>query len=318
VASETVNKCQLFDLNGNMEETIWNEPGGTMSMAYIPETNGEFLASQRFYSPNDSKEAEIVYVKPLSRNNWAVKVMIKLPFVHRFDIIKKNTNNYLIACTLKSDHNFDEDWNHAGKVYTVVLPKNINDINAGNPLPIIMAKDGMFKNHGYYRHIDSAGNVSAVISCEQGVYEFIPPEDPSGRWEINELVDEPASDSLLLDIDNDGNEELITLAPFHGDTVNIYKKANSRFVKIFSYPEKLEFLHAICGGFINGKNVFITGFRKGERNLLAFTFNGNDYEATIIDRNCGSANVLFYKHNGRNIIISANREIGEIAMYYLS
>ena len=27
VAAEKVNKCLLFDLDGNLEETVWDEPG---------------------------------------------------------------------------------------------------------------------------------------------------------------------------------------------------------------------------------------------------------------------------------------------------
>ena len=61
----------------------------------------------------------------------------------------------------------------------------------------------------------------------------------------------------------------------------------------------------------------IIGHRKGERNLLLFTWDQDkgDFRADVLDRDCGPANVLKYLRDGEEVLISTNREIDEVAMY---
>ena len=63
-----------------------------------------------------------------------------------------------------------------------------------------------------------------MVSCENGIYQFIPPASPEGEWEITQLLDTPASDALLLDMDGDGEKELAVLAPFHGEKIDFTKR----------------------------------------------------------------------------------------------
>ena len=62
------------------------------------------------------------------------------------------------------------------------------------------------------------------------------------------------------------------------------------------------------------------GHRKAERDLIVFSYNKEtkQYESEVIDHDCGPANVAHYVKNGTDIIISANRETDEVAMYTIS
>ena len=46
------------------------------------------------------------------------------------------------------------------------------------------------------------------------------PAAPDENWEIEKLVDEAASDAVLVDLDGDGEKEQISISPFHGS--NLY------------------------------------------------------------------------------------------------
>ncbi len=316
VAAEKVDKCLLFDSEGNEKEVVWEEPGGVMTMVQVPGTDGEFLATHKFYSPNDSKEAKIVRVTPDGNGHWEVKTLVDLPFVHRFDILTRNGVRYLIACALKSDHEYKDDWRFPGKVYAAVLPEDLSVYDENHQLELTVIREGMLKNHGYTRDEEN-GVQAAVISCDSGVYRFVPPETPEGEWEIQTLITDTASDGVLVDFDGDGEKELAVLAPFHGDKIRFYKKQDGAYRLQYEFPESREFLHSIYGGDLCGKKVLITGHRKGQRDLMVFYYDAQKetYVSEYIDRDCGSANVFHYVKDGKDYLVSTNREIDEAALY---
>ena len=64
VAGEKHAPCYLLDLEGNLIDTVWEEPGGVMTMVAIPDRDGMFLATHQFILP----------MTP-SRQGWFVQSM---------------------------------------------------------------------------------------------------------------------------------------------------------------------------------------------------------------------------------------------------
>jgi len=319
VGAEKADPCYLFDLEGNKVDTVWEAPGGTMSMVWIPGSNGQFLATHKFYSPNDSKEAKIVVVTPKERGMWKVDTLVDLPFVHRFDLLECGETTYLIACTLKSGHEYKEDWTCPGQVFAAELPGDLSQFNENNQLELTVIKEGLTRNHGYCRVMENGRSVS-LIAAQEGVFLFIPPTIRGEEWKIERLLDVPASDAVFIDFDGDGERELGIISPFHGDKIEIYKKKDGNFEKVFAYAKPVEFSHAIYGGVLCGKPSLVIGHRQGGRNLVSFTYNAetDTYDCELIDAGCGAANVFHFENGGKDVIIAANREIDEIAMYTIS
>lgn len=315
VAAEKKDPCYLFDLEGNQADTVWEGPGGVMSMVQVPGSDGVFLATRKFYSPNDGADAEIAVARPGKKGGWETHCLVKLPFVHRFDILQRGEEMYLIACTLKSAHAYKDDWRSPGKVYGVRLPEELLVPGAHRRLKLKVIKDGMRKNHGYCRTKEEGGQ-AAVISCEDGIYEFIPP-CRDGDWEVGRLSEMSASDAVFVDLDGDGERELGVIAPFHGDRVSILKRIEGEYREVYRYPEPAKFAHAIYGGSFCGREAFLFGHREGKMGLAAVFYNRErqKYEEIMIDSGRGPANIYCYEREGKSCLVAANRETDEIALY---
>lgn len=133
VASEKQFPCLVISRDGEVLDKVWDGPGGVMTME--PLTDSSFLATHRFYSPNDSKNASIVLAQR-GAEGWNVRTLCKLPFVHRFGALKRDGNTYIVAATLKSDHQFKEDWTCPGRIWVGKLPENLDDVNEEQPLEL--------------------------------------------------------------------------------------------------------------------------------------------------------------------------------------
>ena len=309
VASEKAYSCLLFDETGNLVDEVWKGPGGTMTAVQLPGVESAFLATHRMYSPNDCKQASIVLCF-YEEGTWKIRTLLELPGVHRFDILRRGGVNWLIACTIKSDYEYKDDWRFPGKVWACVLPEDLMQKPDTFRLDAHVIRDGLLKNHGYSRD-----DGTAIVTSEEGVFRFTPPETADGVWSIEQLMDEPTSDALLVDFDGDGEKEMLTLSPFHGDTLKIFKRQNGAFVPVFVYEKKLAFIHAICAGELGGKPFAVVGHRKGDRDLLAVRYEDGGYRVELLDHDVGPANARSFQLDGKTRILSANREINEVAYY---
>jgi len=321
VAAEKHDPCYLFAEDGTQLDTVWTEPGGVMTMTQAPGSNGQFLATHKFYSPNDSAEAKIVIATP-ANGGWEIRTLCDAPFVHRFGVLSRNGVNYLLVCCLKSGHEYKNDWRFPGACYGAVLPEDLSQYNENNQLKLTKIKDGMLKNHGFSL-IQMDGHDAAVIGCEEGTFVFTPPASPDSAWEIKQVCGVPSSDSVLIDFDGDGQLELGTISPFHGNSLTIYHlDEHGNYVPCWKYgrPEKeTEMLHATWAGELLGRPTWVVGWRKGTKNTIAITYANGAYQTEAIDTDTGCANVMhFVNKDGKDVIVGTNREIDEVAMYTIT
>ena len=314
VASEAIDgKCIMYSgEHFEKRTTLWADQGGTMSIVPIPNTNGEFLAVRNFFPGFNAATAKVVHVKK-EAGEFVVRNFIQLPYLHRFDLITVGDTHYFIGATLCSSKKEREDWSDPGKVFVGVLPKDLSEGMTVTPI-----LENLTHNHGYYA-APYEGKDAAWIASDEGLFVFVPPQKAGESWTHHHLIRKPISDVAVLDIDFDGIPEIISIEPFHGNVMVMYKKINGQYEQVYQVERPLEFAHALCGTTLRDKPAFVCGIRRLNKEMFYIDYNleKQAYELHEIDREIGPANLTVIHLKDHDIILSANNTIHQAAIYYV-
>jgi hypothetical protein len=316
VATEGEGSCYAFDgPEYDRRRTVWEGPGGTMSMIPIPGRDGEFLAVQKFFKLFQWDEAILVWVKPLPDGSFAARQILQLPYIHRFDLFETGGTVHFLGCTLAESKESRDDWSNPGKIYVGELGSDWDE-----PLRLEVLREGLFRNHGYCRSV-WMGLEAGLVTSEEGAFALTPPKASGGKWKIERFMDWPISDIAGCDIDGCSEMEYATIEPWHGDLFRVYKKAGGAFKLAYEHPEKSEFYHVVTDARLRGNPTFIGGCRRGSQHLFYLRVISTEplsLEAVTIEEGVGPSNVAIVNEPSRDLIISANREKGEAALYIVS
>lgn len=78
-----------------------------------------------------------------------------------------------------------------------------------------------------------------------------------------------------------------------------------------------EFYHAVWGGTLFDRQAFLSGCRRGKKQLCMITYDEGAYQMNVLDENVGPSNVHVLHLPETDVILSANREVGALAAYTL-
>jgi hypothetical protein len=255
----------------------------------------------------------MISLHPLADGGYEVTDILRLPYIHRFDLLTVGERHYFIGCTLATAKTAKDDWSNPGKLW-------VGEYAGPGPLQVRVLKDGLTKNHGYSR-LARDGAMRGLVTCEEGAFEVTPPQTPDDDWSVRQFMDWPISDISAIDIDGDGELEFATIEAFHGEYFRVYKKIDGRFVKIFEHPEVTEFYHVVVGATLAGEPVFIGGCRRGKQQLFYVRAKQKtplELEAVVIEEGVGPSNAYVVNEAGRDILVAANREKAEAALYFVT
>ncbi len=302
-APDDYGPCLAFDPARGAAGRVWEQPGGTMSL--VAAGDGDLLASQRFLPGFAARDAEILRFR-WADGRWNAAPWLKLPYVHRFDLIECQGRTWFLGCILSGTDQPQAEWSNPGSLVAAPLDRSLNA-----PTTLTTIAGGMHRNHGYCR-TTVCGEEWILTACDEGVFRVFPP--CSGEaWRVVRLLDTAASDVAVADLDGDGKPEFLVIAPFHGDEAAIYREAGGAYQCVYQVPHQSSFLHAIWAGALGGQVVGLLGGRGGARELLCITCQNGQYRTRVVERGYGASNFFVCGSD----ILTANREAGECAVFHV-
>ncbi len=310
-ATELDGPCSAFWTDTLEEEILWEGQGGTMNTWQIAD-NGDFLAIQRFYKGFNSRASRIARVER-KNGEWVQSVVCDVPFLHRFGVIGSGDNRWLICCVLCKDKESREDWSQAGWIQVAKYPE------PGETPEFRVLVDGIHRNHAFfYGRFD--GTDCVLAGGDEGLYRIDYPRD-GHDWICEKLLDCSVGDVTVFDLDGDGEDEIVTIEPFHGSKIVVHKRIDGKWDTV--WESATQFGHAIWSGTIFGEPAFIIGHRSLDASLVLFRPRGYKegklaLDVTVLDQWEGPTNVAVNHADGKEQIFSCSGNKNRIVLYELT
>lgn len=304
--SERNHPAFLINPENNDVIKVADGPGGMMSILPVPGHNNQLVSVMGLFPPFIGFDAGI-YFHSLHNGSWDTQKVVSLPFAHRCEILTYNGENHLFIASVSQHKENPADWSKPGELHHAVIG---NSGQSEWPTDIIL--NNLFRNHGMSKTMIKEKEVICISGAE-GIYAIQPGD--KNKWEISRLFDHEVSEFSFFDLDNDGEDELVAIEPFHGNLLNLYKKINKSWQLQYSSP--LSFGHGLSTGKFQGNNVIVVGNRRDSGDLeLHKIVTINKLEKSIIEDNVGSTQTKVLNYNNTDYILSSNQTRNEVALYY--
>ena len=286
-------------------------PGGCMALVADNEQPDTLFAIMGCFVGYKFQTGGIYRISP--DQGRAAEKIIDLPFAHRIDFVRRGETRFLIAATLAADKRDPADWSMPGTLYASRVPAG--PAENWKLTPVL---EGIHRNHGLLS-TRFMGRRSVLVSGTEGL--FAADLDSGGEdWAFQRVLGQEISEMAVSDIDGDGAVELITIEPFHGNSLRVYKPAGGLWK--LAWETELEFGHCLLAGMLNGVRAILVSNRSGNRDLLMFEFTAPpggrgiaEPKRHVVDHGAGAANMMVVSHEGTDRIFSTNQAAGEIVSY---
>ena len=304
--SEDRQAVYIIDPESNEKTKISDGPGGMMSILPIPGCDDKMVSVMGLFPPFIGGAAGIFLHEKINQT-WETRKVIFLPFSHRCEILTINEENHLFIATVSKHKENPSDWSRPGELHHVKIDLS----NTGNWETDVVFGD-LYRNHGMTKCMINNEEM-LCISGDKGIFAI--KKGKENAWESIQLFDREVSEFAFFDLDNDGVDELVTIEPFHGKDLNIYKNDGKDWTLMYNSP--LVFGHGLCAGKFKGQNVVAVGNRRETEALeLHKVHSMTNIEKTIVEEKVGPTQLKFFTNKGVDYLLSSNQAKNEVALYY--
>ncbi len=313
-----------------LEDGVWRDdeiasgPGGCMSIISEPGRTGAYLAIMQCYPIFRFEAGGIFRLSPDNRAGGAVQRLFELPFVHRIETVPGEGGYHLVAATITQAKDSQEDWSRPGVVYHAWIPED------GEPGELTPVLEGLYHNHGMLRtRLD--GRDVVLVSGDQGLFA-ITFDDSAGPRAEGPLLEAPISEVALVDLLGDGAPQLVTVEPFHGNRIALYRAQQQAkllerdiWSEVWSAPAA--FGHGLWGGTLRGEPAVLISDRRESSDLRVIRRAegaGTDDEASgdqvgLTDESAAkgvsAANMAVVESDSQTYVAASEQATNEIAVY---
>lgn len=305
--SETEPLVQLYDMATGELEKLDGCPGGMMSLVPVPGWPQSLVSVMGLFPPFLGKEAGL-FLHQKKGKDWKSSRSMDLPFAHRCEFLPSSEKNILIAASVSKFKENPADWSNAGELYAIQM-----DGDPSNDWAPGVIDSSIIRNHGMGRYwVDGVERL--CVSGAEGVFSIGLYSD--GSLELKPLFQKEVSELSFIDLDGDGQSELVTIEPFHGNVLNMYKRMKGEWK--LKYTSPLSFGHGLSSGIFKGEPVVIVGNRRDSMNLEMFTVDDIDrgvVNKIVIEEGAGPTQTQVFSYGNADYILSANQKKNEVALY---
>ncbi len=304
--SETKDEASLYNMLNGEISPIPRQPGGMREFLPVPGNPDLFISIMGFFPDFNGQDAGI-FLHTRMETNWESGKALALPFVHRCRTLSLEGRHFLIAATSGKPGDKAGDSPEPGEVHVIDLEHC--EIKRWRSTVI---DDSINRIHGICKTLIN-GTETVCISGDQGIFYI---EYDGENWRVNQIFFREVSEMGFADLDGDGRDELVTIEPYHGNTLNIYKKDGANWVPRFS--AELTLGHGLSAGIFRSEPTIVVGNRSGSMALESFVVSDllrGNVERRIIEESAGAVRSQVFTFDSVDYILSANHRRNEVALY---
>lgn len=339
--SEGDDVLLYFESPGFRPVVIAREPGGYISLAPMELDGRRYVIAATKFKPGFDAATSDIRVYPLDRGEMpACAIVADLPYTHRVALLQRDGKKYVLASTLCTAKAGRDDWTQPGGILIAEVPAGFSiEKHAQAPEARWLMRyvfSGMNKNHGLdHAVLGARGNGAGtrdgyLVSAMEGLFFMEIPEDMGSAkpWAGERICASENSDAFACDWDDDGEPEIFSISPFHGNELAMHKRrvahvsagTAAAWTRTLIHAD-LSFGHIVWAGNFLGRPGLLAGSRRERRELRLYRpatdFDGGvDPNYTLIDEGIGPSQITVVERSpARMALYVAAHGVDEVRIY---